>query len=126
MKNNYNIIIADRDRRVREFLNREMTLVGYHIWQAKDYNELMNRLKREDSMDLLILDPDLPDVEEGLLFTEIKEKLPLLPIIVHTYRFNKQSIPHSNYPIIFIEKRGNSIDLLIKKVGALLEGQLSG
>ncbi|MBU2512007.1 hypothetical protein KJ966_11770 [bacterium] len=120
MKENYNIIVADRDRRVREFLNREMKLAGYRVWLAKNGFELINQLSGIEPMDLLILDPDFPDAEEDLLIREVTEKFPLLPIIVHTYSFDKQRIPASCNTIVFVEKRGSSIDLLIKNVTNIL------
>ncbi|MBU3916355.1 response regulator [bacterium] len=126
MKKNYNIVIADRDSRVRDFLKREMTLAGYRVYQAKNGFEVMNQLAGKKSMDLLILDPDFPDTDESEILSHVAENFPSLPIIVHTYLYNKQITPSSDNTIVFVEKQGNSIDLLIKNVTDILQKNHAG
>ncbi len=126
MKKNYNIIVADRDRQVRAFLSREMILAGYSVWQVKNGFELLNQLAGKEQMDLLILDPDFPDADEELIFIEVADKCPLLPIIVHAYSLNTCIVASSKNPVIFVEKHGNSIDLLIKNITVILQNNQAG
>lgn len=115
MNHKHTIIIADRDRRVRDFLQREMIATGFHVRQVKNAFELVKLLTEEKSIELLIIDPDFPDLEADLLFKKITETVPLLPIILHTFRCEGSEVDKSDNAVHFVEKKGNSIDKLIKK-----------
>ena len=50
------ILIADRNRHVRDFLRRELHAEGYRIEVARDGREVLNHLQGHEPPDLLILD----------------------------------------------------------------------
>ena len=121
MREGYNILIADRNPHVRELLRREMMLEGYHVQLAKTGREVINYTLRQDSFDLLILDPDLPDTDESFLLKKLGERIPPLPVVVHAFLSEKSEQQDVLTTVIFVEKRGSSIDHLKKIVSEILE-----
>lgn len=113
----HTLLIADQRRNVREFLQREMSQSGYRVLTAKNGQEITFHLKSEPAIDLLIIDPNLPDVNDWAIFNTIEHQAPAMPVIVHTYvsDYTKHTITLGSF--IFVEKRGNSIDSL-KKIAA--------
>ena len=121
MREGYNILIADRNPHVRELLRREMTLEGYQVQLAKTGREVINYTLRQDSFDLLILDPDLPDTDESFLLKKLGERIPPLPVVVHAFLSENSEQQDVLTTVIFVEKRGSSIDHLKKIVAEILE-----
>jgi DNA-binding NtrC family response regulator len=108
----FTILIADRNRRVREFLRREMLVEGYQVRLAGSGQEVLEYIDRRQPVDLIILDPDLPDAGECKLLERVRESTPTLPVIVHT--FLSDYVNHSEVlsTTAFVEKDGTSIDCL--------------
>jgi DNA-binding NtrC family response regulator len=116
MKKDFTILIADRNRHVREFLKREMTEDGYLVRLAKNCREVLECVSCHEDLDLLILDTDLPDTDEWIILEKLKECMPTLPVVVHTYLsayVNHQDILNTT---TLIEKRGSSVESLKKVV----------
>ena len=78
------ILIADRNRHVREFLRRELEAEGYRVELARDGHEVWRRLKEAEPPDLLILDPETPYVGELGVLEGLKEHQPALPVVIYT------------------------------------------
>jgi len=121
LREGYNILIADRNPHVRELLRREMMLEGYQVKLAKTGREVINYTLRQDSFDLLILDPDLPDTDESFLLKKLGERIPPLPVVVHAFLSENSEQQDVLTTVIFVEKRGSSIDHLKKIVAEILE-----
>jgi len=121
LREGYNILIADRNPHVRELLRREMMLEGYQVKLAKTGREVINYTLRQDSFDLLILDPDLPDTDESFLLKKLGERIPPLPVVVHAFLSENSEQQDVLTTVIFVEKRGSSIDHLKKIVSEILE-----
>jgi DNA-binding NtrC family response regulator len=121
LREGYNILIADRNPHVRELLRREMMLEGYQVKLAKTGREVINYTLRQDSFDLLILDPDLPDTDESFLLKKLGERIPPLPVVVHAFLSENSEQQDVLSTVIFVEKRGSSIDHLKKIVAEILE-----
>jgi len=126
VKKDHQIIIADRSRHVREFLKREMDQAGYRVSLAKDGSELLTILKSGSREDLLILDPDFPDIDEGTILANIADCRLLLPVILHTHAALRLPKPLARNAFCYVEKQGNSIDALKQTVSALLAGREVG
>lgn len=105
------ILIADRNRHVREFLRRELTAEGYQVEMAADGREVLSRISGNDPPHLLILDLEIPYLDEPEVWDRLKDCQPPLPLVIHTL------LPH--YPTnltlplaaAFLEKKGDT-DLL--------------
>jgi len=121
LRKKYNILIADRNPHVRELLRREMTLEGYQVQLAKTGREVLNYTLKQDSFDLLILDPDLPDIDESSLLKKLGERIPLLSVVVHSFLSENSEQQDVLTTVIFVEKRGSSVDHLKKIVAEILE-----
>jgi len=114
------ILIADRNSNVREFLRREMLAEGYSVELAENGREVLKWAYHREPADLLILDPDLPDAEESLLLKKLKQRIPYLPVVFHTFFPDYLSASKIVHPTEFVEKGGNSIEKLKKVVMEIL------
>ncbi len=114
------ILIADRNSNVREFLRREMLAEGYSVELAENGREVLKWAYHREPADLLILDPDLPDAEESLLLKKLKQRIPYLPVVFHTFFSDYLSASKIINPTEFVEKGGSSIEKLKKVVKEIL------
>jgi DNA-binding NtrC family response regulator len=115
------ILISDRNKNVREYLKREMKIDGYGVELAKSAGEILDRIRRDDSIRLLILDPDLPDLEYETLMQTLIEMTAKLPVILHSYSNIREDDNSIYKPLHFVEKRGHGIDNLKQVVSGLLK-----
>jgi CheY-like chemotaxis protein len=106
------VLIADRNPHVREFLRREFLAEGYDVKLAKNGREILNIVYKPGPLHLLIMDLDLPDMEGPEVLTILQERIPLLPVVLHT--FSPENGLLSIFPLAeaFVEKRGNSVERL--------------
>jgi DNA-binding NtrC family response regulator len=77
------ILVIDDEAAIRESLEVLLSLEGYTITMAVDGEEGLRTLDR-DSFDLVLLDLALPGQSGMELLPQIKEKQPLLPVIMIT------------------------------------------
>ena len=63
MKENFTLLIADRNRNIREFLQRELITDGYRVLLACDGRQVLKIIDNE-APDLLIIDLDIPYADE--------------------------------------------------------------
>ena len=64
MANTCKILLADRNRHVRDLLRRELSAEGYVVEVARDGREVLERLNGDDPPHLLILDLEIPYLDE--------------------------------------------------------------
>jgi CheY-like chemotaxis protein len=82
----FKILIADRNRHVRNLLQRELIEAGYQVFLAGEDRELLRLLHDDHAADLLILDPDLPSsLNISELITLLHGRKPTLPIVIYTF-----------------------------------------
>jgi len=118
--NKFTILIADRNPNVREFLKREMMAEGYRVRLAKDSREVLKWVFSQAPLDLLILDLDLPDADEVGIFEQINDRIPQLPVVLHSFQTDHANYPEALITAVFVEKRGNSVERLKKVVSKML------
>ena len=116
----YIILIADRNPHVREFLKREMSAEGYRVRLAENGREVLKRSYDPEPLDLLILDPDLPDVDATALIARLADRIPALPMVIHTFISDYHRPAVSAGEIAFVEKGGSSVESLKQIVERLL------
>ena len=120
VKKDFTILIADRNPHVRKFLKREMLAAGYQVRLAENGREVLKIAFHQESLDLLILDPNLPDTDAAPLLTQLQNRIPLLPIVVHTF-LSEYPDPSDSFGVdAVIEKNGNSIENLKTVVTKIL------
>ena len=116
------LLIADRNPHVREFLKREMMAEGYRIRLVKSGQELIDDVHNSGTrLDMVILDPDLPDANDLTLVHQIHQIVPGLPIVIHSLQTDVIHQLDAVYPVIFVEKKGSSVDHLKQAVKDLLD-----
>ena len=121
MGKEFTILIADRNRNVREFLKREMIEAGYSVRVAGNGREVLKWVYNYEPIDLLILDPDLPDASELSILEKIEDRIPTLPVVVHAFSSDYVNNPSvMDNTIAFVEKNGSSIEHLKKVIFELL------
>ncbi|MGQ9656036.1 MAG: response regulator [Thermodesulfobacteriota bacterium] len=121
MKGGPVIVVADRNRRVREFIGRELAADGYVVLGAKDGKELMAMIEEGPMPDLLILDLELPYVD-GLDILERLRDLELhVPVVIHTFLTEYANHPATQGAAGFLEKSGDNIHHLRATVAEVLQ-----
>ena len=119
----HTILIADRNSRVRGFLQRELMAEGYDIQLAKCGREILKCAYRSQPLDLIIMDLDLPDVDQQSLFCKLQDRIPVLPIVIHAFQPEGAKSAVEYEYAVFVEKGGNSIEKLKKVVNDILSGK---
>ncbi len=98
------ILLADRNRHVRELLRRELETEGYVVAVARDAQEILGLLAQGEIPDLLILDLEIPYITEVNLLEQLQATHPTLPVIIHSFQpDNPQEFTLPN-TVAFLEK----------------------
>lgn len=120
METNRVILVADRNPRIRDFVQRELKSDGHQVFGAENGNQLRSWLCRPGRIDVLVIDPDLPGVEGEAHLMRLLSVRPNLTVILHCLADNSafRLSDHSN--ILLIEKSGQSIDQLKLKIHSVL------
>lgn len=103
-------MIADRNPHVRGFLQREMGKEGYRIRVAENARDLLQWAFNHEPVDLIILDPDLPDAVDSHLLDILQNRMPPVPVVIHTHYAN--ALPEAGATFIPVEKGGSSVERL--------------
>jgi CheY-like chemotaxis protein len=113
------ILIADRNRHVRDLLRRELAAEGYRVEVAADGREVLSRINGDDPPNLLILDLEIPYLDEPEICARLKDCQPPLPLVIHTLL--PQPLTSRAFPLAaaFLEKKGDT-DLLKAVVAEVL------
>ena len=110
------ILVADRNPHVRRFLKRELEAEGYRIRLAESGVEVLKWAFHPDPLDLIILDPDLPDTVAAQLMDKLKDRIPPLKVVIHAF-LSDYTAPYDTLGAdAFIEKGGNSSEALKKAI----------
>ena len=119
MSEQLTILIADRNRHIREFLQRELGVEGYKTQLTNDGRDVV-LLLQNDPPDLIILDLEIPYVDGTTILEYLKKKNQGVPVIVHAFSLSHGNTSVIRYPVSFVEKGGNNIDGLKAEVARLL------
>jgi DNA-binding NtrC family response regulator len=99
-----------------------MMAEGYQIRLVKSGQELIDDIHNPVTLpDMVILDPDLPDANDQSLVHHIQRIVPGLPIVIHTLQTEVIHQMDTGHPVIFVEKKGSSVDHLKQTVKDLLD-----
>jgi len=116
----FTILIADRNRNVREFLKREMMAEGYRVHLAKSGREVLEWAYKQEILDLVILDLDLPDRSDVAILEKLEDRIPTLPVVIHAFLSDYENPPAVLNAAALVEKEGNSVERLKKVVSEIL------
>lgn len=89
--------------------------------QAEKGNDVIKMVYQFFPLDLVILDPDLSDMDPKELLKKIGARIPPLPVVIHA--FDSEEINYFLYlkQAVFVEKAGQSIEKLKKAVFEILK-----
>ena len=121
MGKNNSILIADRNPHIRDFLRRELEACGYHVRLVKNGKELLKLIYSRSGIDLLVLDPDFPDVETIEMARKIVDRIPQLPVVLFSIGGNDDISAFNAGNIFRVEKNGQSIDILKAVIQDIIE-----
>jgi DNA-binding NtrC family response regulator len=121
LRSEHTILIADRNSHVREFLKRELTEEGFRVLQAETGRDVIEKIYHCFPLDLVLLDPDLPDMEETVLLKKIGNRIPPLPIVIHAFDFEETHYFLRLKKTEFVKKGGRSIEKLKQVVFEMLK-----
>ena len=116
MKTNFTLLIADRNPHVRTFLQREMTAAGYRVRLAENARQVLKLAFQGEPLDMIILDPDMPDADETHMLEHLLDRIPMLPVVMHTYPSEYGTDLKEKKDVIFVEKGGRSVERLKRVV----------
>lgn len=104
----FTILIADRNRHVRNFLRRELLKEGYRVEVATDGRDILRKMNTDGPPDLLILDLELPYVGGLSILKRLTHRYPHLPVIIHTFPTEDANHPVVQSAAAYVEKVGNT------------------
>ena len=115
MKHPLQILVTDTNLHVRNLLKRELAQEGYTIYLAKNQKEAQGYIYGDIQLDIIILDPELPECYGQPLLDQIQERIPGVKIIIHTFAefFNEMNVDEN---VHFVEKSAVSIAPLKKRI----------
>jgi len=112
VKRMFTILVADRNPHIRDFLKRELANDGFKVHLAKSAAEVLDWAFGPERLDLLILDPDLPDLKDEQLYEKLDSRIPALPVVIHGFLPVDDQWSEILDTLGFVEKMGNSIEPL--------------
>ncbi len=104
----FRILIADRNRHVREFLKREFREAGFRVQVAKDCAEVLMMVDVNDPPDLLILDLEMPPGGSIQILEKMQARMPPLPVVIHAFLAEYVNQPSLRQAAALVEKKGNT------------------
>jgi len=120
MNEKFTLLIADRNRNIREFLQRELIADGYRVILACDGRQVL-KIINNDSPDLLIIDLDIPYVDEFKEFERLQNANPFIPLLVHTLPPGDTTNSFLQKAAGFVEKDGDNLTNLKDTITQLLQ-----
>jgi len=120
MKTGFDILITDHNPHVRRLIAREMSAAGYGVQEAECGADVLSQVSRNKAPDLLILDPELPDIDSAILLQRLRKRVPALPVVIHAFSSDMEDHPDFLKSEWFVEKRGASIEHLKEVIQDLL------
>lgn len=121
MQKRFTLLIADKNKNVRDFLRREFAADGYTVHVANDCNELMGFIGSEQPPDLLIFDLEMPFAGGPETLAQVQCRKPLLPVVVHSFLTE----PTADHAVLraaaVLEKKGSNVDSLKQVVMDVLK-----
>ena len=108
MSDEFVLIIADRNKHVREFLRRELMAEGYRVYVAKDDRELLRMIDGDDPPDLLILDLDIPFSGGLSILDKLQGRPSPLPVVVHSFLTEPMAGLDDRHTAAVVEKCENT------------------
>ena len=119
----FTVILADRNRSVRELLSREFVREGFSVKSCGLGREAANLAA--SGGDLLVVDVDLPDMDALSVIRQARRARPRLPVAVHAHGVDEAEPCLSETMVFFVPKRDDPA-MLVQAVRGVLEKSRTG
>jgi DNA-binding NtrC family response regulator len=120
MQKNAIVLVADRNPRIRGFLERELGAAGYRVYTVDSVSRLINWIGHDELPDLLVLDPDLPGGAAEDHIWPLLARHPRLPVVFHCLPADIPMPMPRMISTVIVEKSADSIDALKRQIALLL------
>ena len=120
MKNEHIILVADRNPRIRNFLQRELRCEGHRVYTAESVDQLKQWFHRPSRLDALVIDPDMPGLGSKVDLADLLSLKPGLAVIFHCLIKDGFAIRAPGRVLTFVEKSGQSVDQLKHQLRTIL------
>jgi DNA-binding NtrC family response regulator len=121
MQKEFNLLIVDRNPHIRNFLKREFQSEGYTVQLARNSRELVDLIYSSAPIDLVIIDPNIPDVSQLNVFKSLEDRVPPLPFVIHSDPIDYLESTSHISKAAFVPKQGSSSEILKDVVWSLLK-----
>ncbi|GFK93801.1 Nitrogen assimilation regulatory protein [Fundidesulfovibrio magnetotacticus] len=117
------VILADRNRHIRELLAREFAREGYAVKGCGLGREAALLAAAEG--DILVVDGELPDMDAGRVVSEVRRVRPGLPVAVYAHE-EDEARPCLGQPMVFYVPKRDDPAGLVKAVLEALRARPTG
>lgn len=115
------IIIADRNPHIRNLLKREIQDDSHCIELADSGYQLLDLVFNENKeVDLMVIDPDFPDIDAPDLLMTLQTLEPAPRIVLHAFHSNYIQTACKLPNVTFVEKDGGNIEHLETLIRCIL------
>jgi DNA-binding NtrC family response regulator len=124
MKKIFTILVADRNPHIRDFVQRELKEAGHRVFTAKNAAQLKGWILRPIQMDALVIDPNIPGMDNYEELRPLLTLRPELPVVFHCFAPDTVVLRDLAEKVAFVEKSGHSIDAVKAKIERLLASKV--
>lgn len=118
------ILVADRNPHIRRYLARELRSPNCDVIPVESMAQLRQWILSQRPMDLLILDPNLPEDGVAQCLEALLKQIPTVPIIIHSLP-GDASVPRiQGERFTYIEKNGTSANALKADIKRLFTSEM--
>ena len=115
---NFTVILADRNRHVRELLSREFVRAGFTVKSFGFGREAAAVAGREG--DVLVVDGDLPDMDAASVVRAVRESRPGMPVAVHAHEKEEAGDCLGDALVFFVPKADDP-SALVEQVSKVMD-----
>ncbi|MGB2630935.1 MAG: response regulator [Candidatus Omnitrophota bacterium] len=90
----YKILVVDDEVRIVEIIAKCLNLRGFKVEKAYGGQEALDKIKKNHSIDLIVLDKKMPGVDGVAVMRELKKTGCEIPVIVITGSISKFQLTH--------------------------------
>ncbi|MDP8213211.1 MAG: response regulator [Candidatus Zapsychrus exili] len=114
------ILIVEDEPKIRDLYSNLLVSEGYQVLEASDAVEATNILIRQHSIDLIILDINMPDINGDIMFGVIQEYDPSLKVLVSSVLNVDEQEELIDMAYDYFDK-SEGTDVLLEKVNNILK-----
>jgi DNA-binding NtrC family response regulator len=125
MKTQTVILVADRNPRIRDFIERELQVEGYRVFLVENADQLKSWFNRQTRLDAVVLDPTMPGLDNEDHLAMLLHLRPRLPVVFHCLASDRPFLADYRFRAGFVEKSGHSIDALKQVIRQFLNDSVN-